>query len=99
MSAKCYSGLVPVKTQDFIQITGRHLVNLADHTFDVLTLERPGSVAAAAHLAKMFSKLSPLATAPPSRALTDAPARPRPATVGTRGGNRLVNASRESAIP
>ena len=47
-------------TADVLTCAGDHLRELQDHTFDVLTVSKPVSPAAAVNLAKVISKLSPL---------------------------------------
>jgi len=47
-------------TQEVIELASTHLLSLAGHTFDVLTLAKPVSVDAAVNLSRFISKLSPL---------------------------------------
>jgi hypothetical protein len=49
-----------MKTPDVIALGSRYLNGLVGHIFDVLTLSKPVSPAAAVNLAKIISKLSPL---------------------------------------
>jgi len=49
-----------MNTEDVISLGSHYLKGLIGHTFDVLTLEKPASPAAAVNLAKIISKLSPL---------------------------------------
>ncbi|MBL8153970.1 MAG: hypothetical protein JNM70_07285 [Anaerolineae bacterium] len=45
---------------DVIEIAGRHLSGLSGHVFDILSISKPVSPAAAVNLTKVISKLSPL---------------------------------------
>lgn len=49
-----------MNTAQIIDIAAEHLQTLAGHTFDVLSVSKPVSSAAAVNLAKIISKLSPL---------------------------------------
>lgn len=49
-----------MNTQEVIRIASAHLASLSGHVFDLLTVEKPVSKAAAVNLAKVVSKLSPL---------------------------------------
>jgi len=49
-----------MNTAHIIKLAARHLESLPGHEFDVLTLTKPVSPAAAINLAKIISKLSPL---------------------------------------
>lgn len=49
-----------MKTKDVLDIASKHLLALSGHVFDVLTVTKPISPNAAANLAKIISKLSPL---------------------------------------
>jgi hypothetical protein len=49
-----------VKTQEVILLAGKYLKELVGHDFDVLEIRKPVSPEAAANLAKIISKLSPL---------------------------------------
>jgi hypothetical protein len=48
-----------VDTSQIIEIATQHLQSLQNHVFDVLTVEKPVSPAAAINLSKVISKLSP----------------------------------------
>lgn len=47
-------------TGDVLRIAGKHLLGLAGHEFDLLTVTKPVSPEAAVNLGKVISKLSPL---------------------------------------
>lgn len=47
-------------TREVIELASKHLLSLAGHTFDVLTVAKPVSVDAAVNLSRVISKLSPL---------------------------------------
>jgi hypothetical protein len=49
-----------VNTSEVLQRAARHLTGLRGHVFDLLTITKPVSPAAAVNLAKVVSKLSPL---------------------------------------
>lgn len=49
-----------MKTQEVISVAGNYLKDLSGHEFDILTLSKPVSPAAAVDLSKVVSKLSPL---------------------------------------
>lgn len=47
-------------TREVLSIGGKHLTDLSDHVFDLLTVSKPISPEAAVNLGKVISKLSPL---------------------------------------
>jgi hypothetical protein len=49
-----------MNTSEIIAIASDHLTTLSGHIFDVISITKPVSPAAASHLAKVISKLSPL---------------------------------------
>ncbi len=49
-----------MKTNEVIAIATRHLKTLVGHEFDVLSISKPVSLASAANLGKIISKLSPI---------------------------------------
>jgi hypothetical protein len=49
-----------MKTAEILSLAGEQLATLSGHIFDVLTISKPVSRAAASNLAKVISKLSPL---------------------------------------
>lgn len=52
--------VAPLSTKQAIEIAANHMIGLAGHEFDLLTVTKPVSPEAAVNLAKVVSKLSPL---------------------------------------
>ena len=51
---------MPLTTRQVLEIAAKHMLGLAKHEFDLLTVSKPVSPDAALNLAKVISKLSPL---------------------------------------